>query len=260
MLSTIFVQCLSFCGGTYMIFRPNAFSVVCGVVLIFGGKTPLSAQHQTDAPPIETVQVFPDVHLRLPAWVESEMRNVFGDPATLVIESVEGQMRFVIWLSRKNVEYGTGGPFGAAIFEADSGRLVAPGVNLVVPQHCSVAHGEFTAIAVAEQRLKTFDLGAKGLPRMRLVTSSQPCVQCFGMTHWSGVTELIYGAQACDVERITGFDEGPLPKSWEKRLADRSPLPPVMVKGGVLEGEAQAVLELYMKRAGKVYNAGSGGE
>ncbi len=95
---------------------------------------------------------------------------------------------------------------------------------------------------------------------MRLVTSSQPCIQCFGMTHWSGVTELIYGARARDVERITGFDEGPLPETWEKRLADRPLLPPVSVEGGVLEKEAQAVLELYMKRAGKVYNAGSGGD
>jgi hypothetical protein len=74
------------------------------------------------------------------------------------------------------------------------------------------------------------------------------------------VTELIYGARARDVERITGFDEGPLPENWEKRLADRPLLPPVSVEGGVLEKEAQAVLELYMKRAGKVYNAGSGGD
>lgn len=243
-----------------MRFRQASLSLVCLAIAIGVWATPLSAQPQAIAPPVEVAKVFPDVHLRLPDWVEPEIAEAFGEPATLVIKDAEEQMRFAIWLSRQNVEHGTGGPFGAAIFEIESGRLVAPGVNLVVPQHCSVAHGEFTALTVAEQRVQSFDLGAKGLPRMRLVTSSQPCIQCFGMTHWSGVTELVYGARARDVERITGFDEGPLPKNWEKRLADRSPLPPVRVEGGVLEAEAQAVLELYMERAGKVYNAGSGGE
>lgn len=123
-----------------------------------------------------------------------------------------------------------------------------------------MAHGEFTAIAIAEQRLETFGMGAKRLPSMRLVKSSQPCIQCFGMIYRSGATELIYGARARDVEQITGVDEGPLPENWVERLASRSPLPSVKLESGVLEEEAQAVLHLYMERTGKVYNAGSDGK
>ena len=130
--------------------RQVALSLMCLGVAAGGWSTPLSARPQAIAPPVEVAKVFPDVHLRLPHWVEPEIAEAFGQPETLVIKDVEEQMRFAIWLSRQNVEHGTGGPFGAAIFEIESGRLVAPGVILVVPQHCSVAHGEFTALTVAE--------------------------------------------------------------------------------------------------------------
>jgi hypothetical protein len=67
---------------------------------------------------------FPGVTLRLPVWVEN----------LLVVEDwlyprVEDRMRLAIELSRSNIRHGTGGPFGAAIFERETGRLLAPGVT-----------------------------------------------------------------------------------------------------------------------------------
>ena len=49
----------------------------------------------------------------------------------------EEKMRLTVRLSRENVERGTGGPFGAAILEAATGRLVAvgPGGFYVVSVH-----------------------------------------------------------------------------------------------------------------------------
>ena len=41
-------------------------------------------------------------------------------------------MSFAIGLAERNIAAGTGGPFGAAIFETGSGRMVAAGVNVVV--------------------------------------------------------------------------------------------------------------------------------
>ena len=58
-------------------------------------------------------------------------------------------MRLAIELSRLNIQHGTGGPFGAAIFERETGRLLAPGVNLVTSLDCSVFHAEMVAIMVA---------------------------------------------------------------------------------------------------------------
>ncbi|MEM7602686.1 MAG: nucleoside deaminase [Verrucomicrobiota bacterium] len=167
-------------------------------------------------------------------------------------------MAFVIELSRLNVERETGGPFAAAIFEHETGKLVAPGVNVVIPSHTSVAHAEAMALMLAQQRLETFDLGAAHLPAMELVASSQPCIQCFGNTWWSGVTALTIGAQAEDVESITGFEEGPLPENWVELLSERpEPLAPIVVQRDVLREKARAVLELYRDSGGFVYNAGS---
>jgi tRNA(Arg) A34 adenosine deaminase TadA len=161
-------------------------------------------------------------------------------------------------LSRQNVLHQTGGPFAAAIFERDSGRLIAPAVNVVVPAHTSVAHAEAMAFMLAQQHLQTFDLGAAHLPAMELYASSQPCIQCFGNTWWSGVQALTIGARGDDVEELTGFKEGPLPADWVSLLEHRPPpLRPIRVRRDVLRDEARAVLQLYRETGGFVYNAGS---
>src|ERR687898_1834168 len=100
---------------------------------------------------------FPQVTLVLPGWVE----ELLSDPER-TYPTEEDRMRLVIELSRLNVERGTGGPFGAAIFEQETGRLLAPGMNLVVPLSCSVAHAEMVAIMVAQRIVWNFDLGGGG--------------------------------------------------------------------------------------------------
>jgi len=193
------------------------------------------------------------INLSLPAWVDEEVAERGQYFAT-----DEERMAFVIALSRRNVLEKTGGPFGAAVFERASGRLVAPGVNVVVAGNTSLAHAEAMAFMLAQQDLETFDLGAMGLPAMELVASSQPCIQCYGMTWWSGVSRLLIGARAKDVERITGFAEGPLPKDWVGLLERRkAPLLPIEVRRDLLADEACRVLELYRDSDGFVYNAGS---
>src|SRR5207244_9485871 len=76
----------------------------------------------------------------------------------------EDRMRLAIALSRANVERGTGGPFGAAIFESESGRLVAVGINSVVRLNNCTLHAEMVAFMMAQQRVGSFTLGAPGLP------------------------------------------------------------------------------------------------
>ncbi|MGC9348486.1 MAG: nucleoside deaminase [Anaerolineae bacterium] len=192
----------------------------------------------------------PRLHLQLPDWIAEEI----GDPQR-PFTTVEDRMALAIRLAARNVELG-GGPFGAAVFEIDSGRLVAPGVNLVLPLNSSLAHAEAIAIMAAEQALGTHDLGAEGLPPMELVTSAQPCIQCYGITWWSGVQRLVIGATKEDVETITGFVEGPLPNDWVDQLGHRDPLQPVTVIQDVLGDEARAVLRRYREISGAVYNPG----
>ncbi len=129
-------------------------------------------------------------------------------------------MELVIELSRMNVKNGTGGSFTAAVFDIRSDRLLAPGVNLVVPACCSVAHAEIVAIAIAQQVVRQYDLGGKGAPPCEIVTSTEPCAMCFGAIPWSGIRRIICGARSEDAMGI-GFDEEPKPHDWVRQLGMR---------------------------------------
>lgn len=182
----------------------------------------------------------------LPAWVDEVMDDHrYADP--------EDQVLFAIDLARRNIAAETGGPFGAAVFEIESGRLVAAGVNLVVPTNTAIAHAEIVAIALAGQAVRNFDLGSEGLPEMALACSCEPCAMCFGAVPWSGVRRLLTGARDSDARAI-GFDEGPKMSDWRSQLEARGI--EVMVD---VEREAGArVLADYVAAGGPVYNGRSG--
>ena len=160
-------------------------------------------------------------------------------------------MRLVIGLAATNVGKGTGGPFGAAVFEHRSGRLIAVGVNLVESTQCSHAHAEMVAIANAQQAVKTFNLGAPSLPEHELVTSCEPCAMCYGAIPWSGVRRVLCGARASDAEAI-GFDEGAKPKNWVGEFKRRG----IAVVRDLCRTEAVAVLQRYHAGGGAIYGTG----
>jgi tRNA(Arg) A34 adenosine deaminase TadA len=188
--------------------------------------------------------------LTAPAWLEDA-----ASAGEIVIPDPSERLRWVIGLSRRNVEEGSGGPFAAAVFASQSGRLLAAGVNRVEPLGLSPAHAEIMAIAFAQKYARKRDLGHDAANPNELVTSSQPCLMCLGAVLWSGVTGLVYGAEAADVEAVLGFDEGPLPADWPEELRKRG----IGVRsGGPLRREAVAVLELYKERGGTVYNSRRG--
>jgi len=192
--------------------------------------------------------VYPAAMLKLPEWIDREI-----GPVDRFYPTVEDRMALAIRLSQRNIEAG-GGPFGAAVFEIATGRLVAPGVNLVVPLSCSLAHAEAMAILIAQQVCGTHDLGAGHLPPMELVTSAQPCIQCYGNLWWSGLRRLVIGARKDDVESLTGFAEGPLGDDWRENLEHRPPLLPISVVTDVLRDEACRVLQRYRDMGGLIYN------
>lgn len=185
---------------------------------------------------------YPSLVLELPPWVD----DVVGDPGR-VFPTDEERMRLAVDLSRRSVAEG-GGPFGAGVFD-DEGRLVAPGVNLVLPAGTSIAHAEMVALALAQKAVGSFDLGVDG-GRRELVTSTEPCAQCFGAVPWSGVRRVVCGAATEDAEAI-GFDEGPKAEDWKGELRRRG----IEVRTGVLRDEARAVLREYAESGRPIYNA-----
>ena len=180
----------------------------------------------------------------LPPWL-----NEFSAGHCEALLSDDERMRFVIELARQNTIHGTGGPFGAAVFERSSGLPIAVGVNLVVRSNCSHAHAEMGAIAIAEHRLSSYTLNRPGFPGYELVTSSEPCAMCFGAIIWSGISRLVCGACTTDAEHA-GFDEGVKPKEWIAELEKRR----IEVATGICRSEARGVLQLYIENGGMLYN------
>lgn len=183
---------------------------------------------------------------RLPDWLTPYLEDRDRVRAT-----PEERMYLAVELSRRNVELGTGGPFGAAIFDS-AGHLVAPGVNLVVSGNCSVLHAEMVAIMLAQTRLGRFDLGQGGSESFELASSTEPCAMCFGAVPWSGVNSLVCGARGEDARRI-GFDEGAKPADWIAALNARG----IRVTMDILRPEAVEVLNAYARRGGAIYNSGT---
>ncbi|HAI58969.1 MAG TPA: nucleoside deaminase [Xanthomonadaceae bacterium] len=180
------------------------------------------------------------VHLTLPAWVH-EAVDTAAD-----YRDDDAKMALAITLSALNVQHGSGGPFGAAVFSPE-GRLIGVGVNRVVPHSTSIAHAEMMAFATSQQRVQQFRLNAERGP-ITLATSSQPCCMCYGASVWAGIDRLLIGARADDVERLAGFDEGPLPADWQGELQKRG----IEVITDLRRDEACTVLAGY-GRSGRLY-------
>jgi tRNA(Arg) A34 adenosine deaminase TadA len=185
----------------------------------------------------------PRVVVDLPEWAEDWERygDVFGDD--------ESCMRLAIDLSRENVTRATGGPFGAAVFESESRRLVAIGVNSVLRLSQSTLHAEIVAYMRAQARVRSYTLAAANLPGHTLYTSCEPCAMCLGAALWSGIQRLVYGASRDDAISLR-FDEGPVfPESYAY-LERRG----VSISRELLRADAKRVLELYRAKAGVIYN------
>lgn len=186
----------------------------------------------------------PQIRISYPNWV-TDVVDLDTSYA-----SDEDRMRVAIAVSRENVTRGTGGPFGAAIFERHSGKLVAVGMNSVVRLHNCTLHGEMVAFMMAQQQVKSFTLAAPGMPEHDLFTSCEPCAMCLGAALWSGVKRIVMGAAREDATRLN-FEEGPVfPESYAY-LEARG----ITIVRHVLRDEARQVLEQYRAGGGKIYNA-----
>ena len=190
-----------------------------------------------ERPPVD------DATVSLPAWVRDAV------DFTVPYERDDERMRLAIRLAHENVERGTGGPFGAAIFERGTGQLISVGVNSVVRLNNCTLHAEMVAYQLAQKRIGSYTLSADGHPQHELFTSCEPCAMCLGATLWSGVSRVVIAASRDDAIAI-GFDEGPVFAESFSYLRARG----VVIDEGVLRAEGRSVLERYQALGGPVYN------
>ena len=186
--------------------------------------------------------------LSLPDWASESLAVA---PAQL---DDEPRMRWVIELARTNFERDTGGPFAAAVFEEETGRVVSIGVNRVVPGSCSSAHAEVMALSLAQQSIGGHDLGGPGQPAHQIVVNWAPCAMCCGAICWSGVRSVVIAGSGPEMEELTGFDEGPLHPQWASELRRRG----IAVRDGLLRGESLEAFRQFATSGRAVYNARQG--
>lgn len=160
------------------------------------------------------------------------------------------RVRLAVALARENVARRTGGPFGAAVFERASGRLLAIGLNGVTRLGNSVAHAEIVALMLAQRRIGSYLLKGPGDDSYELVSSCEPCAMCLGAVLWSGVESLVWSADRDDALAI-GFDEGPVFPESIRYLERRG----IQIVPGLLREEGRAVLEEYRESGGAIYGA-----
>ena len=194
----------------------------------------------------EKLNLTSEVRLTLPEWVDAlvDLSRVYADD--------EARTRLAVELSTATLRPGGGGPFAAVIFGPDD-RVVAAGVNCVLPLSCSAAHAEMMACMLAQQRLQRArlnrDAGNRPIGPYTLATSSQPCCQCYGAIVWAGIDRLVMAARAEDVQALTTFDEGPLPADWIGELERRG----IEVVRDVCREDACNVLRAYTESGGATY-------
>lgn len=155
-----------------------------------------------------------DLSFSLPHWLDAAAWSTrFAEAA-----DPPARMRLVAELAVRNVDEGSGGPFAAAVIDDADAKLIGLGVNRVVPEGLSMLHAEMVALAYAQRRLASHDLGHGR--RLALYSSCEPCAMCLGAIPWSGVTRVYTGALDVDA-RAVGFDEGLKPTPWQRALTSR---------------------------------------
>lgn len=183
---------------------------------------------------------------RLPDWVGDAVSGV--EP---VLPEPADRMRLVHRLADRNHREGTGGPFAAVVTQAATGEVLSVGVNLVLDTDLSCLHAEIVAISLAQVRIGTWNLGGPAGIATELAVNWRPCAMCYGAVLWSGVQRLVIAGEGAELERLTGFDEGPMREDWSEQLRRRG----IDVVTDVLRDEAIAVFRAYGERTDTtVYN------
>jgi tRNA(Arg) A34 adenosine deaminase TadA len=148
-------------------------------------------------------------------------------------------MRHAIALSRRGVEAGAGGPFGAVVVQ--DGAVVAEGWNQVTSTNDPTAHAEMVAIRRACTALGRFDLrGAV------LYTSCEPCPMCLSAAYWARLDAVVYANARSEAAAI-GFDDEWLYQEVPKPIEART-----LPMRRLLAAEALEVFEAWAAKPDKV--------
>lgn len=143
-----------------------------------------------------------------------------------------------IELSRRGMEAGQGGPFGAVIVR--DGAIIGEGYNRVLATCDPTAHAEVTAIRDASARVRDFRLAG-----CAIYVNGLPCPMCMAAIFWARIDALYYVLEPEDAAAI-GFDDRAFYDEIAKPF-DRRRLRPVRLAGHA--AAARAVFDAWAHKA-----------
>lgn len=122
-------------------------------------------------------------------------------------------MKEAIELSKKCLDSGVGGPFGAVIVK--DGEVIGRGSNRVTLDNDCTAHAEVTAIREACRHLHTFQLTG-----CEIYTSCEPCPMCLGAIYWARLETVYFAADRSDAS-AAGFDDSFIYNELQLKWSER---------------------------------------
>ncbi|MBO9730006.1 MAG: nucleoside deaminase [Chitinophaga sp.] len=122
-------------------------------------------------------------------------------------------MQHAITLSRRGMENGDGGPFGAIVVRGE--EIVGEGWNQVLTDTDPTAHAEVVAIRQACKNLGTFQLHD-----CEIYTSCEPCPMCLGAIYWARPARVYYANTKEDAAAID-FDDSFIYREISKSHTDK---------------------------------------
>lgn len=150
-------------------------------------------------------------------------------------------MKKAIELSRKKMQSGCGGPFGAVIVK--NNQIIAEGWNQVTSTNDPTAHAEIVAIREACKKLDSFEL-----TDCEIYSSCEPCPMCIGAIYWCRPKKVYFANTRKDAANIKFDDEfiySEINLEPEKRKIP-------MIRNMELHSEAKNVFEDWTKMKNKV--------
>lgn len=102
--------------------------------------------------------------------------------------------------AKESVKQG-GFPAGAVVVK--DGKVISRGVSLGFKLNDPTSHGETASIRTACKKLSTIDLAGA-----TLYASLQPCLMCFSVANWAGISRIVYGCRKTDKMVERGYYEG----------------------------------------------------
>ena len=109
-------------------------------------------------------------------------------------------LKLAVEQAKKSVNEG-GFPAGAVVVK--DGSVISEGVSLGFKLNDPTSHAETSSMREACNKTKTTDLGGA-----TLYASLQPCLMCFSVANWSGVSRIVFGCRKTEEMVKKSYYEG----------------------------------------------------